>query len=67
MSTTSPHQWTKSTYSNPDGGNCLEWDRAHAAAVGVAPVRDSKRPNGPIIYVSANAWAGLVGFVQADA
>lgn len=33
--------WRKSTYSNGDGGNCVEVCDAHTAVV---PVRDSKAP-----------------------
>ncbi|MFG7946506.1 DUF397 domain-containing protein, partial [Streptomyces cacaoi] len=37
-----PTRWVKSSYSSPEGGNCLEWSPASAAANGPVPVRDSK-------------------------
>ncbi|MFI1866721.1 DUF397 domain-containing protein [Streptomyces jumonjinensis] len=52
--------WVKSTHSGPDGGTCIEWAPAHATATGVVPVRDSKRATGPVLMVSADAFAGLV-------
>ncbi|MER7045766.1 DUF397 domain-containing protein [Streptomyces jumonjinensis] len=52
--------WVKSTHSGPDGGECIEWAPAHATATGVVPVRDSKRPTGPVLTVSSTAFAGLV-------
>lgn len=48
--------WRASSYSGGQG-NCLE------VAVGVpdvVPVRDSKRPTGPVIPFSHGAWAAFV-------
>ncbi|MFF4604035.1 DUF397 domain-containing protein [Streptomyces sp. NPDC001339] len=56
------HQWVKSSYSNPEGGNCLEWAPG-ALPAGSVPVRDSKNP-GPEIYFSADAWADFVRRVR---
>ncbi|MBL1066630.1 DUF397 domain-containing protein [Streptomyces sp. 7-21] len=53
--------WRKSSYSNADGGNCLEVADGFA---GVVPVRDSKRP-GSVLAVSAGAWAAFVAHVGA--
>ncbi|MFD8361732.1 DUF397 domain-containing protein, partial [Streptomyces hygroscopicus] len=36
--------WRKSSYSNPDGGNCVE---VADNLPGIVPVRDSKNPDGP--------------------
>ncbi|MEU8674418.1 DUF397 domain-containing protein [Streptomyces sp. NPDC048560] len=49
--------WFKSSYSSEEGGECVE------VAVGNATVhvRDSKVAPGPILTVSSQAWAGLVG------
>ncbi|MFF8330466.1 DUF397 domain-containing protein, partial [Streptomyces cacaoi] len=44
-----PTRWVKSSYSSPEGGNCLEWSPASAAANGPVPVRDSKNPEGPVL------------------
>ncbi|GGZ15178.1 hypothetical protein GCM10010387_04330 [Streptomyces inusitatus] len=52
--------WAKSTHSGPEGGECVEWVPAHASLTGMVPVRDSKRPSGPVLMVSAPAFAGLV-------
>ncbi len=35
-------EWVKSSYSGGDGGQCVEWAPAHAAATGEFLVRDSK-------------------------
>ncbi|PRH75915.1 DUF397 domain-containing protein [Streptomyces solincola] len=52
--------WVSSSYSEPNGGQCVQWVPAHAAAHGTVPVRDSKNPAGPALMVSPAAWAGLV-------
>ncbi|MFI1202931.1 DUF397 domain-containing protein [Streptomyces sp. NPDC020883] len=43
----------KSSYSNPDGGQCIEIADNHPALV---PVRDSKDPHGPALVFPAGAW-----------
>jgi hypothetical protein len=45
--------WTKSSYSDDDAGNCLEFAPEFTSSV---PVRDSKRPDGPVIVVNRAAW-----------
>ncbi|MDX3851109.1 DUF397 domain-containing protein [Streptomyces sp. AK02-01A] len=67
MSTTpdlSVVEWAKSTYSNGDGGGCVEWAPKAAAASGVVPVRDSKDPSGPALTFSADGWAAFVTAVN---
>jgi hypothetical protein len=54
-------RWEKSSYSNGNGGNCVEVARNLA---GVVPVRDSKNP-GPALVVSADAWQAFMGHVKA--
>lgn len=49
--------WFKSSYSDTEGGQCVEV----AAATGVVHVRDSKAVAGPVIRVSREAWLGFVG------
>lgn len=44
--------WRKSSYSDAQGGECVE-TAVGAAHVGV---RDSKRPDGPVLVVSARQW-----------
>ncbi|MGV9909120.1 DUF397 domain-containing protein [Streptomyces tendae] len=49
--------WRKSTYSNGEGGNCLE---ITDGVPGVIPVRDSKVADGPVIVVGSVAWTEFV-------
>lgn len=51
--------WRKSSYSNPDGGQCLEV--ADDIPAPLVPVRDSKNPHGPALILPALAWAAFVG------
>ncbi|WP_367043208.1 DUF397 domain-containing protein [Streptomyces sp. Je 1-332] len=81
MRTTPEHDlsaatWHKSTYSGPDGGNCLEMARwrksTHSGASGgdclevadghpnLVPVRDSKNPAGPKLVFRATAWSAFL-------
>jgi hypothetical protein len=53
--------WRKSSYSNPDGGECVEVADGFVTAV---PVRDSKNPNGPVITFAAGGWASFVAAVK---
>lgn len=56
-------RWRKSSYSNTSGGDCLEVAEGHP---GLVPVRDSKRPRGPVLIVNAAAWAPFVEAVKAS-
>ncbi|MER6912531.1 DUF397 domain-containing protein [Streptomyces sp. NPDC000594] len=56
--------WAKSSYSSNGGSACVEWAPAHARTTGTVPVRDSKTPGGPVLMVSAAAFAGLVGLAR---
>ncbi|MFH0174554.1 DUF397 domain-containing protein [Streptomyces cacaoi] len=53
----SPIRWRKSSYSNVDGGNCLE---VADGFPGVVPVRDSKSTHGPVLMLSVQAWCRFV-------
>ncbi|WP_221359963.1 DUF397 domain-containing protein [Streptomyces beigongshangae] len=53
--------WRKSSYSNADGGNCVEVADNYAP---LTPVRDSKRPEAPALVVTAPAWAAFVGHLK---
>lgn len=55
--------WVKSSYSNTDGGNCVEWAPS-GAANGTVPVRDSKNPDGPTLTFDTQAWAAFVDAVR---
>ncbi|MEU3603107.1 DUF397 domain-containing protein [Streptomyces sp. NPDC006798] len=57
--------WVKSSYSGNDGGQCIEWAPGYASVTGVVPVRDSKREDGPVLMVSASAFAGLVTLARS--
>ncbi|MFJ7769146.1 DUF397 domain-containing protein [Streptomyces sp. NPDC097107] len=53
--------WRKSSYTNGEGGNCVEIAEGFPA---VMPVRDSKRPQGPVIVVATKGWASFVAAVK---
>jgi uncharacterized protein DUF397 len=57
-------RWVKSSYSNGDGGNCVEVAPGFA---GLMPVRDSKDPEGPALTFTADAWRAFVSAVRTDA
>ena len=53
-------RWRRSSYSNPDGGSCIEV----ADGLGVVPVRDSKDPQGPVLVIPSASWAAFVDSVK---
>ncbi|MFE9457760.1 DUF397 domain-containing protein [Streptomyces californicus] len=53
--------WRKSSYSNSDGGQCVE---VADGFPGVVPVRDSKRPEGAALVFGVSAWAVFVRDVR---
>ncbi|WP_432003603.1 DUF397 domain-containing protein [Streptomyces sioyaensis] len=53
--------WRKSSYTNGDGGDCVE---VVDDLAGVVPVRDSKDPHGPAIIFPATAWSTFVSAVK---
>ncbi|MFJ6621427.1 DUF397 domain-containing protein [Kitasatospora sp. NPDC091335] len=53
--------WSKSSYSN-NGGTCVE---VTADFPGLAPVRDSKDPQGPALVFPSEAWASFVAAVRS--
>ena len=57
-----PEGWRRSSYSNSEGGNCLEVLDGHRRGV---PVRDSKNPHGPAVTVPASAWTVFVTGVRS--
>ncbi|MEU0332824.1 DUF397 domain-containing protein [Streptomyces sp. NPDC006193] len=50
-------RWRKSSHSNGDGGDCVE---VADDVPGLVPVRDSKRPDGPVLLLTTTAWAPFV-------
>ncbi|WP_206507119.1 DUF397 domain-containing protein [Streptomyces chrestomyceticus] len=65
MTTESP-RWFKSSYSN-NGGACVEAATNLLTAHGTVPVRDSKAPDGPVLTLTPDAWAGLIEFARHTA
>ncbi|WP_330331397.1 DUF397 domain-containing protein [Streptomyces sp. NBC_00536] len=55
-------RWRKSSFSNGTGGECVE---VADGLVGIVPVRDSKVEDGPVLVVSAGAWAPFVRGLKA--
>ncbi|MER7186121.1 DUF397 domain-containing protein [Streptomyces hyaluromycini] len=53
--------WRRSSYSNTNGGECVEITEDFP---GVVPVRDSKSPHGPVLIVPAAAWDAFVGSLK---
>ncbi|MCK8435719.1 DUF397 domain-containing protein [Streptomyces sp. D2-8] len=53
--------WVKSSYSDGNGGNCIEIAPGFPETV---PVRDSKNPDGPVLLVTRSAWSAFVGSVR---
>lgn len=53
--------WRKSSYSNSDGGQCVE---VSDTFTDVIPVRDSKNPQGPALTFAAGHWASFVSAVK---
>ncbi|TDC78961.1 DUF397 domain-containing protein [Streptomyces hainanensis] len=53
--------WRKSSYSNQDGGACVEVADDLAAVV---PVRDSKDSTGPVLAFAVGGWSSFVAAVR---
>ncbi|MGW3488308.1 DUF397 domain-containing protein [Streptomyces sp. NPDC001054] len=54
--------WRRSSYSNQEGGDCVEVADGFPAAV---PVRDSKAaPYGPVLTFAAASWGAFVSDVK---
>ncbi|MEU3598970.1 DUF397 domain-containing protein [Streptomyces sp. NPDC006798] len=66
ISSSAALHWAKSSYSAPNGGECVEWAPDHASTTGIVPLRDSKRPDGPVLAVSVAAFAGLVALARGN-
>jgi hypothetical protein len=55
-----PGTWRKSSYSDNNGGDCLEVADDFPGAV---PVRDSKNP-APALIMPADAWQAFVETIK---
>ncbi|MFJ8662223.1 DUF397 domain-containing protein [Streptomyces sp. NPDC093795] len=62
MNNTESLAWFKSSYSNTEGGECIEV----ATSAGAVHVRDSKDVARPALRVSPDAWAGFVQLASAE-
>jgi hypothetical protein len=49
--------WRKSSYSDGNGGNCVE---VSDGVPGAVPVRDSKLASSPVVLVGAAAWVTFI-------
>jgi len=54
--------WRKSSYSNQEGGDCVEVADGFTEVV---PVRDSKVPHGPAVCFGAGSWGVFIGGLKA--
>ncbi|MFC0547391.1 DUF397 domain-containing protein [Kutzneria chonburiensis] len=55
-------RWRKSSYSNGNGGNCVELStQPHTTAV-----RDSKNPEGDVLLFPAKAFAAFLTSIKTD-
>ncbi|MHA5050256.1 DUF397 domain-containing protein [Streptomyces sp. SD15] len=54
--------WRKSSYSNQEGGNCVE---VADGFPGLVPVRDNKVPHGPALSFEVGSWAAFIGELKA--
>ncbi|MFD6115378.1 DUF397 domain-containing protein [Streptomyces yangpuensis] len=54
-------RWRTSSYTNSDGGTCVE---VADGVAGLVPVRDSKRPDGGVVMIGAAAWGPFVAALK---
>ncbi|MFJ5090477.1 DUF397 domain-containing protein [Streptomyces sp. NPDC088674] len=57
--------WFRSSYSDNNGGSCVEIAADLVASHGLVPVRDSKCVAGPVLAVTSSAFAGFVAGVKS--
>ncbi|MFE0221795.1 DUF397 domain-containing protein [Streptomyces albidoflavus] len=57
--------WTSSSYSMSNAGECVEWAPEYAALTGQVLVRDSKTPHAPHLTLTRESFAGLVSLAKA--
>ncbi|NUS90620.1 MAG: DUF397 domain-containing protein [Streptomyces sp.] len=53
--------WRKSSYSNTQGGSCVE---VVDGIPGIVPLRDSKNPEGPALVFESATWTSFVQAVK---
>ncbi|MFD9396388.1 DUF397 domain-containing protein [Streptomyces sp. NPDC060000] len=54
-------EWIKSSYSTPDGPDCVEVALAPARIL----VRDSKHPQGPRLTLAPTTWAAFLPYASS--
>ncbi|WP_406493594.1 DUF397 domain-containing protein [Streptomyces sp. NBC_00846] len=54
-------RWRKSSYSNSNGGECVEIADDFP---GIIPVRDSKNPTGPALLIPTAAWNDFIASLK---
>ncbi|MGW0605103.1 DUF397 domain-containing protein [Streptomyces sp. NPDC002644] len=52
--------WRRSSYSGSGGGDCVEV----AEDAGAVRVRDSKRPDGPVLAFPRARWAAFTAYAR---
>ncbi|MEV5510228.1 DUF397 domain-containing protein [Streptomyces orinoci] len=57
-------EWRTSSYTNGDGGNCVEVAEDHPGSI---PVRDSKAPTGPALVFPTTSWASFIRTLKREA
>lgn len=57
-------KWRKSSYSNANGGQCVE---VAPDLPGAVAVRDSKDPDGPKLIFEPGQWAAFTSAIKAGA
>lgn len=60
-----PDEWIRSTYSQSNGGECIEWAPSYARVTGQVLVRDSKNPGGSHLTLTPEAFTGLVTLARS--
>lgn len=53
--------WRKSTWSSPEGQNCVE---VAINLPGIVAIRDSKHPERPPLVVALRDWTAFIGAVK---
>ncbi|MFS4093888.1 DUF397 domain-containing protein [Streptomyces sp. AF1A] len=57
-------RWRKSSYSDGNGGSCVE---VADTVPGLVPVRDSKVPGGDVLVFGSAAWAEFIDVLGCPA
>lgn len=60
-----PRDWKTSTYSQGNGGECIEVATSAAQVEGIVPVRDSKDRPGPELSISPAGWSAFIEGIRA--